>query len=254
MIFIGLFSFCTAAEVHVKEKLHYDSTYLYGRATEGGDLTIQWWFSDRQVAADIVAFRIVLDKKAQHILVINNRQKTYIQIPLPLKPAAHLDKEASRTLAAYKIEGKVKKQEKKKKIHQKECQLYVIDEKTCDLGDTPTYENKCFYDREQKVWMTTDITFNWQLKNELIQTLRLFFNPRESYLTDFKGLKGWGYAAKYTMFMRAAKFTYSAETVEISEKEAPKGTFAIPADFKKKQVFKFAEIRQILAQLYWRAL
>ncbi len=102
--------------------------------------------------------------------------------------------------------------------------------------------------------MTTDVTFNWQLRNELIQTLRLFFNPRESYLTGLKTLKGWGYAASYTLFMRAAKFTYTAETVEISEKEAPQGTFAVPADFKKIQVFKFAEIRQILAQLYWRAL
>jgi hypothetical protein len=249
-----LLSFPITADICIKENVHIPPVYRYGVVGPEQNLITQWWLNDLQAALEIENLRIVLDKKAQQVLVINLARKTYVQMPLPLTTSAHLDENASQVLKFYKIEGTIEKTGKKEKIQKKECRLVVINEKICNMSNQPTYHNKCFYDREQRAMVTTDVSFNWQLKNELPHTLRLFFNPREDYLKQLRQLKGYVYASKNTIYTRGATISYSVKCTEIRKSEAPTGIYGIPAGFKKVQVLTLNEIFQIVKLIYWQGM
>lgn len=254
MIFPFLLSSHITADTYVKENVHFDGKYFLGSIELERDYINEWWFGNRRVSVISRNFRVTLDKKNQRMIVVNLTQQTYVEISLTLNPLIYVDEEGNQRLKFYRITGTLEKTPGKKQIREKTCDMYVLNEKICSDEDILTYENKCFFDLERKAAVTADVPFDWRLKLELSEMLRIFFNPKRSYLNQLRKMNGYVYASQNILYLRAGKLTYSTKTVEISEKEAPADIYNSPGGIHKNKTLSFAELNLLMRLLYTRGV
>jgi hypothetical protein len=245
-----LFSIYTMADINVKENLHVNAGYRYGQMYPEADSIGEWWYGDNRVSLVDGGFRFTLDKKNKRLLVVNISKKTYVEIPIPFKAAAHLDEGAVKKRELVEIFGTVKRTGEKKKIAQKECELIIIVEKMRYLSETLTYHNQDYYDRDKKAMVTTDVPFDWRLKKDLFRNLRTFFKHRDDFLMELEKIDGCEYSSENVLYFRGMKLLFSIKVVQIQEQKAPEGIYGIPTGFEKSESLTFSELRLIREVMY----
>lgn len=240
LVLLGITAY---AGVYVKGNHHFDSYYNYGVIHPESNQVNEWWFDKDKVTFVTHDWRFTLDKQKQRIIVVNRREKTYTEIPLPLKRSSHLDQSLIEILKDYQVVGTIKAVEKKETVNGKVCDLYEVSEGII-------YQKNRFYDRDRTIKITDDVSFDWRLLEELHQWIRSYFNPQKSYLSHLKKLPGFVLASRDVQFSGGIKIKWNFRVVEISSKQAPPGTFMIPGDFKKKDKLSREDLINIRGTLY----
>ena len=245
-VFSLLMLLCIAAysAVYVKGNLHFHSFYDSGVLQPEEDAVYEWWFSKSKLSYVTPRWRFTLDKEKNQIIAVNQREKFFVEISLPMNLLSHLDKQLAESLKQYQINGKVTKTSNKKSILQKPCDVYKVSEWII-------FQNQRFYDRERTIMVSEDVPFDWQLLNQLYSWIRSFFKPDQSYKAELKKVKGFILASDDIRYQEGDQVKYNFKVIEINQKEAPAAIFDIPKSFKKKEKFTRPELIDIRTTIYF---
>jgi len=234
-----LVSAAIQADVYVKGIVHIEGGYRYGHNVPDIDVVNEWWFDENKVTfmstgwqleSASTDWRFTLDKERERIIVVNLSKKSFVEVPLQMSLLSHVDQSTAEWLNEFQIDGKVEETGEKVTIHQKECDVYEVSERMIRKDDR-------FYDRKRAVMATSDVSFDWQIVNELYHWISSFFNPQQSYLSELKKLKGFVFASNDVLFKRGSQIKWSFKVLEISQKKAPENIYDICKDFNKKEKF-----------------
>lgn len=232
------------ADVCVKRVIHYDEYYSHGVATPASDVEIEIWFGEKRMACHGGEWIGVIDTGKNLLYFARTGDSVYFEFPLPVVCRNHVTEELDQTLDQYFIAGAVEKQPDEKTILDHRCSGF-------SCKNDITFEDNHFYDAEKTAWITDEVSFDWTLWNEMNNAIRRFFRPRDEYMKELDKLKGFEMAAENKRYDRGDVITTRSEVVEITEREAPEGTYSVPGGFSKKDLIERRELISLRGIIYY---
>jgi len=88
-----------------------------------------------------------------------------------------------------------------------------------------------------KVWATKDVPYSWEkvTQDMMSQVMAAQLRLNEKALQEFQKIKGQWIASETTMNMMGNDIRSTTEVVEITQKDAPPGTYSVPRGYTKKE-------------------
>jgi hypothetical protein len=223
-----------SADVYVKSKSHSDAVTIMGQTTPATDTVSEQWFSDTQFAQIGADDSFIIDLGKKMVYFVNHKSKTYVESPLPLDLAKLLPPEAAAMAGMFTMSATVSPTSETKKIGQWACTGYDV---TISVMGMPM---------NQKVWATTDLPFDPTNFTQKFMPAFLQGAMRlgEASVKEFAKIKGFQIAMEMNADIMGAKIKATSEVVEIAKKNAPAGTYAVPAGYTKKATLSMEDLQK----------
>lgn len=224
------------ADVYIKQKTHTDAFEVMGQSQPAKDVINHMWLTDNKMASlsEDQSFIIDLDKNV--VFWINSKEKTYIEMELPLDISKYLPDQAADMMANMNISVTVQPTGTTETIAGKTCEKYDV---TMTIMMMMTMEMK------MKVWATEDVPFDWKkFQDKMIQMFSPTMPLGEEALNAFKQIKGWQMRSEMTMNMMGTDMKTVQEVMEITEKDAPAGTYTVPEGYTKRDKFSLEDMQR----------
>jgi len=247
-ILIG-FIFGTAlarADIFMKQKRHSDPFQIMGRSQPGTDTTTVFWIGENKVRTDFETAKtstiLMVDKKLA--VMIDHAKRQYSEMPLDLDKIFKEDRAGTRddqekTEVTITMHGRVAAKGglgwsanvtetgETKKIGDWNCRKYLI-EMNIGMGGVSTSE----------AWATEDLKVDYTTAFAAANGLRARLPGFEQTVREMKKVKGFIVLQRETVRMMGAEVKSTTELAECVEKDAPAGTYDIPAGYKKVKADK----------------
>lgn len=251
-ILLFFITFLAFADVYVKGVLHVDGGYRYGHIVPEINAVNQWWFGKDKVTFITTGWqlefmgtdwRFTLDKEKKRILVINLKNKTFVEISIQKNPLSYVEPSLVKILADFKFDGTVKKSGENKNFLKKTCEVFQVNEWLMEV-------DLRFYERERTILVTPDVPFNWKLFDELFHWIRSFFNPSPAYVSELKKINGFIMKSDEIFMPRGGRLGWNFQVLEISRNKAPENIYGIPKNYKPQEKFSRSDLGSMRTILY----
>lgn len=218
------------ADYYIKSKYHSDAVAIMGQNQPAKDEVHEQWFSSDKFANITPDLTILFDLAKNTACIINHKHKTYVETTLPLDMAKLVPPEAAAMMGMMKATVAVEPTSQTKSIGQWPCTLYNVS------------INMMMMPMKFTVWASENVPFDLNLfktkmfTNLMKGTLRL----DDASVAEMMKVKGYWIANEMNMEIMGAKMHNTTEVVEISQKPAAPGVYAVPAGYTQA---KFMEMR-----------
>ncbi len=218
------------ADTYIKQKTHTDGFSMMGQQQPPKDDTIEQWIGDNQMATITGDQAIIVDLTKSVVLMVNNRNKSYVEMTLPLDMSKYLPPQMAQMMGATKIT--VTPNGQTQQVGQWQCDGYdmVMDMMMMKLNS--------------KVWASKAVSFDWQGMAEKLMPLVMQASMRlsDEGVKELAKIKGVQIKSETSMEMMGTAVKMSQEVLEISTKPAPAGVYAVPAGYKKQDQFSMQDM------------
>jgi len=236
---VGLMIVATAAlslsaDIYVKSNSHTDAMSMMGQNTPATDSVSELWISDNAIAMAGKDSRTIIDLSKNMFTMISLEKKSYVETPLPVDFAKLLPSEMAAMAGMIVMSATVSPTGETKKIGQWNCQGY---DKTMTVMGMPM---------KTKVWASTEVPFDTVKFAEKFMPAMTKGMMRldDASVKEMMKIKGYQIASEVNAEMMGAKIHSTTEVVEISKKDAPAGTYAVPAGFTKKATLGMDDLQK----------
>jgi hypothetical protein len=222
-VFMLMAALSLSADIYMKTKTHTDAMSIMGQNTPATDVIAELWIGDNVFVQKSTDSGTIIDLTKNMFYMVNYKDKTYVESPLPLDMAKLLPPEAAAMAGMFTMSATVVPTGDTKKIGSWNCQGY---EMTITVMGMPM---------KTKVWASTDVPFDFAKFAEKFMpalakgTMRL----DDASVKEMMKIKGYQIASEMNAEMMGAKMHVTMDTIEISKKDAPAGIYTVPAGFKK---------------------
>jgi hypothetical protein len=224
------------ADVYIKQNTHTDAFEMMGQSQPAKDVINNMWLADNKMASLSEDQSFIIDLENNKVFWMNTQNKTYIEMDLPLDISKYLPDQAAEMMANMNITVAVQPTDATETIAGKTCKKYDV---TMTIMMMMTMEMK------MKVWATEDVPFDWQkFQDKMIQMFSPTMPLGEDALNAFKQIKGWQMRSEMTMNMMGTNMKTVQEVLEISEKDAPDGTYTVPEGYTKQDKFSLEDMQR----------
>jgi hypothetical protein len=248
---IVAFSLClplaAGADFRVLGTLSVEPAPEWGRKATDLTLSREWWFGRSQMAFIIQDWRYVFDKTRSRVLVINTKDRYFVEASMTVDSRELVDPGYIAALGRFRASGTVERSPKKKTVLGRECTGTVISEWLVN-------DNQHFFDRDRTIYATTDVPFDWRLSRDLAAWMLSFFNPEMSYFGGMRSIEGFPLAEIDVTVRNTQRTAYGTEVTEIREAVSSGGFYDIPEGFSRREKLSQRDLlamRQILYLLYY---
>jgi hypothetical protein len=224
----------SAADVYVKIKTHTDAMTMMGQSQPARDDVSEQWFSGSKMAQSGKDSGTIVDLDKNMAYMVNHRDKSYVELPLPMDITTILPPEAAAMAPMLQMTATVSATAETKKIGQWACTGY--DATLSVMG----------MQMKLRIWASTQVpgelaTFAAKVMPAFMQgTMRL----TDAAAAEFAKIKGFQVATELNADVMGAIMHTTTETVEIVEKAAPSGTYAPPAGYAKKSTLSMQDLQR----------
>jgi len=234
IIFI-LFLFASlsySADVYVKQQSHTDAFEVMGQSQPAKDEVNHIWLGNDKMATHGKEQSVIINLNDEKMYMINHQNKTYVEMDLPLDISQYFPPQFSQMMGSITV--KVTPTNESVKIREWNCSGYDVE------------MNIMMMTTKQKIWASTDVPFDWKMYSEkmlpkLIQSTMML---GEDSAEEFMKIKGFQIKTESTMNMMGTDVKSTSEVVEITEKDAPAGTYQPPSDYEKRDKFSMQEMQR----------
>jgi hypothetical protein len=232
MLFLVLaVSVLLAADVYVKSSVHTDAFAMMGKNQPAKDEVMEQWVGNNQMVNKTGDKIMIMDMNKNVMLIINSKEKSYVETSLPLDMSKLVPKEMAPMLAMMKVTVKVTPNGQSKKISQWNCSGYDVD------------MNMSMMQMKMKVWATTDVPFDWKVFAKMYANVSKVSFMDDAAIAEFMKITGFQVASEMTMNMMGANMKVTTQVVEITKKDAPAGLYAVPSGFSKKDMLSMQDLQ-----------
>lgn len=223
-----------AADVLVRTKTHTDAMSLMGQSTPARDDVNEVWIGGTKMATTTRDGGYIVDLDRNVAVIVNHRDKSYIETPLPVDFSKLLPPEAAAMAGMMSVTATVAPTTETKRIGQWDCTRY--DATLAVMG----------MKMHMQIWATTQVPFDLQLFTSRMMPAVIQGQMRMNAgsVTEFAKIKGFHIATETTGDMMGAKIRSTTEVVEMTAKPAPAGTYDVPAGYTKKATLSMQELQR----------
>lgn len=231
---VAMAALSLSADIYIKSKTHTDAMSVMGQTTPASDTMSEAWISDNVFANRTGDNGVIVDTAKKVFIMVNYKDKSYVETPLPLDFAKILPPEAAPMASMFIMSAKVAPSNETKKIGTWNCQGYTMTMSI--MGMTIT----------NKVWATTDVPFDTAKFNEKFAAAitKGMLRLDDASVKEMEKIKGYQIASETSGEIMGAKMHSTQEVLEISKKAAPAGVYTVPAGFKKNATIDMGQIQR----------
>ena len=236
MLFIWSAAAPAVADTCIKQKRHMDEYYYGGVVSPEENSENEMWIGGKKMAYITETQIVVVDVENGVLKFANKRDSTYVETPLPFLWTNVLDEETAGYLARYRTEGVVEETGETKKILGRDCTGYLVDTWIEDGGQR-------FNEREEKVWLTTDLAIDWEAYKKISRAGMLMQNYDEPLVEAFMAIPGMPLLMEADVFQQGFSVKQVESAVDIVETQPETDVYSVPAYFTKKDKLTMADLR-----------
>ncbi|MCX6567123.1 MAG: hypothetical protein NTW38_12025 [Candidatus Aminicenantes bacterium] len=237
--FVGLMIVATSAlflsaDVYIKSKAHTDAMSMMGQNTPATDSISELWISDNAMAMVGKDSSTIIDLSKNLFSMISFENKSYVETPLPVDFAKLLPPEMAAMAGMIVMSATVSPTGETKKIGQWNCQGYDMSMTVMGMP------------MKTKIWASTEVPFDTVKFSEKFMPAMTkgMMRLNDASVEEMKKIKGYQISSEVNAEMMGAKIHSTTEVVEISQKDAPAGTYAVPAGFTKKATLGMGDLQK----------
>ncbi|MCP4156324.1 MAG: DUF4412 domain-containing protein [bacterium] len=219
---------------YVKEQVHSDGYYNYGKEAPESTYTRELWISGQKLAVVSEAKKILVDTEKKSIIIINRKGKSYVESTLPLEFANVLPANLAGFFTSMIIKGNIKSTGENKTIDKWKCMGYAF---TFSSGAEDSKSSEI----DSQCWYTTDVPFDiatFHLAYTPVLQMR-YFGPE--LLAKVAELKGFPVLTNTTTYTSNGGVKSNVKLLELAKKPLPADIFSIPEGFTKKEKLTYPE-------------
>jgi hypothetical protein len=216
--------------LYLREIVHSDS-YIFWKMTESEILDeTETWIGDRTAARIEKDRTFIVDLIKNTFTLVNHREESYIEAPLPLEMLSLLSGDMRTEYEAKRVSAVVRRTRRTKTILHKKCKEYRL--MYWDMRGKAKSNQ-----RNIRLWATTEVHSDLDAYGELLESLRRFHNRDETARRELDKIEGLQLRNEtgYNTFFVKRKIV--EEAVELSEREIPEDIFSLPDDYVKREYF-----------------
>jgi hypothetical protein len=229
------------ADVFLKQKVHTDAMQVMGQSQPAKDSVMTIWLTGNKVRMDQDAGTSSLLLADQKILyMIDHNKKQYAEMPLDfdkmMQQAAADNPQAAEAMAkmpgfmknmAQGMSAKVTETSDTKTIGRWRCRKYLI-EMNMGMAGTMNAES----------WASEDIHLDYSKVFAAANAMMAAMPGFDKIIDEMRKIKGVVVYQTSKMKMMGAEIGSTTELLEAEDKDAPAGTFDLPAGYKKVKAIK----------------
>ena len=258
-LFIYVFVSLTflSADVYIKQISHHSSFWQrgelldtqtsYGRTRKTitetyekieeppKEVSFEIWIGENRYSIHGPDISIIVNLDENLMCVVHHQNKSYFETKLPLRITDILSKKDLKFRSKFYMKASVSPSSQTKSIGEWTCKGYDarIEYGRSGMLGIPNYRSEVY-------WATSDVPFDWisytQKIYPIINSIKYIYFKSESLLRELSKIDGFVVASK-TIFPEIPNLiserVISMETVELSEKTAPVGTYSVPEGYTK---------------------
>lgn len=224
-----------AADTHIKLQTHTDGYYQGGTMNPPEDRTTEMWIGDGKLAVVTDIWLMVCDRTQGQVWLANRPDKTYVQTAFPLDLTKVVSDEESKVLRRYRQDGEVKAAGETRSIGGRECRRW-------DLQQWILVDGNKFYEQEIVAWYAVDLPFSMEQYLPLQLNVYGLENLGEAFVGKLQQIPGLRLSQEAVRYEEGQAIKTSSRLLEMVTGDAPAGTYAVPADFTRKEKFTVNEI------------
>jgi hypothetical protein len=218
------------ADYYIKSKYHSDAMAIMGQNQPAKDEIHEQWIGSDKFANITPDMSVVLDLGKGVAYMINHKKNTNIHTTLPLDISKLVPPEAAAMMGMMKATVTVEPTTQTKTVGQWPCTLYNVS------------INMMMMPMKFTVWASEKVPFDLNLYKEKMFSNLMKGTMRldDASVAEMNKVKGYWIANEMNMEIMGAKVHNNSEVVEISQKPAAAGVYAVPAGYTQS---KFMEMR-----------
>lgn len=226
-LFLAAPAALAAADTCVRIENHTDEYYYMGQTHAAVDRIDEIWFGDNKVAYVTGNQKFIFDAGDSSFVFVILRDSSYAEARLPFDWASLVSKDTYAFLERYRRRGEVKQTAATKTIDDWLCREYEIDS-WLDVEDGR------YNEREEKAWMSEEMPLDWDLFRRVHRDFLELSNYDDDLITELLKIDGFSVATETKTYIQGFSVNSHERVVDVSEKTAPPGLYAIPGGFSKK--------------------
>ncbi|MFH2107181.1 MAG: DUF4412 domain-containing protein [Chrysiogenia bacterium] len=219
------------ADVYIKTNVHTDAFSMMGQNQPAKDEVMEQWVGNNQLVNKTGDKIMIMDMDKKMMFIVNPKDKTYVEATLPLDMSKLVPKEAASMISMMKVTVKVTANGQSKKINKWNCSGYDVE------------MSMMMMQMKMKVWATTEVPFDWKLFAKMYANVSKMQFMDDAAIGELMKINGYQVASEMTMDMMGSKLNVTSQVVEITQKPAPAGIYAVPAGYTKKDKLSMEDMR-----------
>ena len=212
-------------DVYIKQKTTSSGMGLMG-GNQPEEQIQEMWLTDNKLASHNPKSSFIIDLDKQAAYFIDHEDKSYVEMSLPIDMSKYMPEEAQKMMGGSSV--KVTPTGEMKTINNWECKGYEVE------------YSMMMMDMDTKIWASTDVPFDWKDFSEKMFANWAAMNMRldEDSIDELRKIEGFQIKSETTMSVMGRDMTSTQEVLEIQEKNAPDGTYTLPAGYEKTDMIK----------------
>jgi len=226
-------SLLLSADIYIKTVSHRDSATYMEITIPEQDTIMEQWVSGKKFAMVADPLTYIVDLARNSAIFLIPASKTYVETTLPIDMIKLMPPEFADMAAMLQYTATVKPSGETKKIGAWNCAGYDV---AVSMRGSPL---------AMKIWATTDVPFDLTKYEEMlgaVQKAQMFLG--EATVKEFAKIKGIQVATETTGEINGVQMRMTTEVVEISQRDAPRGIYEVPAGFTKKATLSLEDLQR----------
>ncbi|MCK4858156.1 MAG: DUF4412 domain-containing protein [candidate division Zixibacteria bacterium] len=224
------------ADVFYKMQIKTDAYEIMGQKHPAEEHVVSVWLAKGKAYMDMDTAAVLVDGEKEIMYMINHSNKSYLEMPMggPAEMAEAMGAEGDEDQTAAMKEmmknmaGTMKftvtPTDESKKIGEYKCKKY--------LGDL----NAMMAVVKMEIWATEDIDIDMSLYYQMSSAAMDSFPGYEKLLKEWEKIKRFPVLTTNTTEVVGTTQKTTSELIELTEKDAPKGTYDLPKGYKKTEM------------------
>jgi len=235
------------ADYHVLATLSVLPAPEWGRKATDLTLAREWWFGRNQMAFIIPDWCYVFDKARGRILVINTKDRYFVEASMNADTRDLVDPGYVAALSRVQANGTVAKSPYKRTVLGLGCPGTVVSEWLVVDGQHS-------FDRDRTIYATVEVPFDWRLNRDLTAWMLTFFNPEMAYFGGLRSIEGFPLAEVDVSVRNTQRIEYGTEVTMMQEEPTPQRFYDIPQGFSRREKLSRRDLfamRQVVYLIYY---
>jgi len=213
------------ADILVTKKKHTDEVVMMGQVQPAKDEQGILWMTNDKMREDTGDTSTLARLDLNKIYIINNKDKTYSEIDLPVDIEKILPAEAQQMLQMMQVTATVKDTGETQKIKEWNCNKY--------LGEISISMMGMSMPMTMELWTSKDPGIDMDIYKKFRDESLLLSPVFKSMIDEFQKIDGYPVLTKTSVTMMGAETKSQEEVLSVEKKDPPAGTYDLPQGYTK---------------------
>jgi hypothetical protein len=213
------------ADIFITKAKHTDEVVMMGQVQPAKDEQGMSWMANDKMKEDIGDISTIARLDLNKIYYINNKDKTYSEIDLPVDFEKILPAEATQYLQMMQVSATVTDTGETQKIKEWNCKKYLAEISISMMGMTMPMTIE--------MWTSKDLGIDLDTYKKFSKETILLNPMFKGVIEEFQKIEGYPVLTKTSMNMMGSETKSQEQVLSVEKKDAPPGTYDLPQGYTK---------------------